>query len=108
MILATKDAVSLPWPIVCDAWAVSMHTVEDGRLGWEDTNQWSFNSLGRLRLRYEIVKPLLNQIGRFVDIITRGSCSHENHHGSYSHFCSVCTEQGRSLPHPESKWNFKV
>ena len=39
MILATKDAASLPWPTVRDAWAASMHSVEEGRLGWEDTNQ---------------------------------------------------------------------
>ena len=68
LIMATKDASSLPWPTVRDAWAVSMHTVEEGRLGWEDTNQWSFNR--HHKSRYPTVNQLFKQAGRFVSTTT--------------------------------------
>ena len=29
-----RDAVSLPWPVVRSAWAVSMTDMEEGRLSW--------------------------------------------------------------------------
>ena len=31
---STRDAVSLPWPVIRSAWAVSMTDVEEGRLSW--------------------------------------------------------------------------
>ena len=107
MILATEDAASLPWPKEHDTWAVSMHEVEEGRLGWEDTNQWSFNRLGvsQIALSNRQTTPHANRkIFRYYE----GSYSHENHHESYSHFCSFCMKQGRGLQHSESKCNFKV
>ena len=108
MILATKDAASLPWPTVRDAWAVSMHAVQEGRLGWEDTNQWSFNRLGASQIPLSNRQPTPQANRKICRYYNEGSCSHENHHGSYSHFCSFCMKQGRHLSHPESKCNFKV
>ena len=45
VILAMKDAISLPWPAVRGGWATSMHDLEEGYLGLQDTTQWSFNHL---------------------------------------------------------------
>ena len=45
VILAMKDATSLPWTAVRGAWATSMHDLEEGTLGWKDTTQWSINRL---------------------------------------------------------------
>ena len=43
MAAALKDAVALPWPVVRLAWAVSMTDIEEGRLNWTDSMQWSLN-----------------------------------------------------------------
>ena len=45
VILAMKDATSLPWPVVRGAWATSMHDLQEGHLGWQDATQWSINQL---------------------------------------------------------------
>ena len=45
VILAIKEATSLPWTAVRGAWATSMHDLEEGHLGWQDTTQWSLNPL---------------------------------------------------------------
>ena len=37
VILAMKDATSLPWTAVRNAWATSMHDLEEGHLGWHDS-----------------------------------------------------------------------
>ena len=37
--MAIRDAVSLPWPAVRSAWAVSMTDIEEGRLAWTDSMQ---------------------------------------------------------------------
>ena len=50
VIMATRDAASLPWPVVRNAWAVSMHEVEEGSLDWSQTTQWSLNRLSALQL----------------------------------------------------------
>ena len=39
VILAMKDATSLPWTAVRNAWATSMHDLEEGHLGWHDSTQ---------------------------------------------------------------------
>ena len=38
VILAIRDATSPPWPAVRNAWAASMHEVEDGILMWGNSN----------------------------------------------------------------------
>ena len=108
LIMATKDASSLPWPTVRDAWVVTMHAVEEGRLGWEDTNQWSFNRLGASQIALSNRQPTVQANRKICKYYNDSSCSHENHHGSYSHHCNFCMKQGRTLSHPESKCNFKV
>ena len=46
VILALKDATSLPWETVRSAWGNSMHEIEQlGTLSWEDNIQWSLNRL---------------------------------------------------------------
>ena len=45
VILAMKDATSLPWTAVRNAWATSMHDLEEGHLGWNDSTQWAINRL---------------------------------------------------------------
>ena len=45
VVFSLRDASSLPWPVVRGAWAISMHEVEDGHLGWNDATQWSLNCL---------------------------------------------------------------
>ena len=37
VIMATRDATSLPWPAVQGAWAASMNEVEEGTLNWANT-----------------------------------------------------------------------
>ena len=44
VILALRDATSLPWQAVRNAWAHSMHDVEEGCLTWADNTQWSLNN----------------------------------------------------------------
>ena len=41
MSMAMRDASSLPWSAVPSAWAVSMTDIEEGRLQWSDSLQWS-------------------------------------------------------------------
>ena len=41
VILAARDATSLPWAMVRSPWATSMHEVEQGSLSWADTTQWA-------------------------------------------------------------------
>ena len=45
IVLAMKDVASLPWQAVRVAWAVSMTEIEEGRLGWADSTQWSLNRI---------------------------------------------------------------
>ena len=45
VIMATRDATSLPWPAGRGAWAASMHEIEEGTLNWANTTQWSLNRL---------------------------------------------------------------
>ena len=41
MAAAMRGAVSLPWPVVRSARAVSMTNIEEGKLGWTNSMQWS-------------------------------------------------------------------
>ena len=45
MAATMRDAISLPWPVLRSAWAVSMTDIEEGRLGWTDSMQWSLNRI---------------------------------------------------------------
>ena len=101
--MAMRDAVSLPWPAVRSAWAASMTDVEEGRLNWADSLQWSLNRISNSQL------AVLNsncarhngQKSKICKFYNEGNCSNENHHGIYKHYCMNCYKQGQSLMHPE-------
>ena len=44
-----RDASSLPWPAVREAYASSMHEVEEGSLAWSVSTQWVLNRLSALQ-----------------------------------------------------------
>ena len=98
-----RDAVSLPWPVVKSAWAVSMTDIEEGRLSWADSMQWSLNRISNSQLvmhNTQSVNSLAPKI-RICRYFNEGSCSSEGHYGTYKHFCNFCYKQGHSLGHPE-------
>ena len=99
------DAASLPWSAVRSAWAVSMTDIEEGRLQWSDSLQWSLNRISNSQvavLNSDSVNPsgLKTKICRFFN---EGNCNNDNHHGVYRHFCNICYKQGFLLMHPEFK-----
>ena len=105
VVMAMKDAVLLPWQAVRAAWAVSMTDVEEGRLGWADTTQWSLNRISNSQLAVLNGQNVStnNQKTRICRFFNEGTCTSEGHHGSYKHFCASCYKQGCSLMHPESR-----
>ena len=105
VIMSTRDAASLPWPVVRNAWAVSMHEVEEGSLDWSQTTQWSLNRLSASQLAMTNANP--TQLKKPCRFYNEGSCSHEGSHGNYAHVCSFCSKQGRNLNHRESRCSFK-
>ena len=106
VIMATRDAASLPWPVVKNTWAVSMHEVEEGSLDWSQTTQWSLNRLSASQLAMTNVST--TQPKKLCKFYNEGSCSHEGKHGNDTHACSFCSKQGTNLVHPELKCSFKV
>ena len=44
------EVLSLPWQAVRAAWAVSMTDIEEGRLSWADSTQWSLNRISNSQL----------------------------------------------------------
>ena len=86
MVLAKRDMISLPWQAVWAARAVSMTDIEEGRLGWADSTQWSLNCISNSQL------ALLNSLnvstsGQKTRICHCFSMSVPVHHGLYKHFC---------------------
>ena len=100
VIMSTRDAASLPWPVVRNAWAVSMHEVEEGSLDWSQATQWSLNRLSTSQMAMTNVNN--TQPKKPCKFYKDGSCSH------YSHTCSFCSKQGRNLGHQESRYSFKT
>ena len=109
VIHAMTDAVSLPWPTVRTAWASSMHQVEEGHLSWTDSTQWAINRLSTSQVALAHTQTTTQSAPprRPCRYFNEGSCSHEGHHGNYSHVCSYCMKQGRSSNHPEARCNTK-
>ena len=113
VILALKDATSLPWQAVKSAWATSMHEIEDGSLTWADATQWSLNRLSASQIAMANANIASNNASQLhqrktCKFFNEGACSHDSHHGNYKHFCAFCSRQGRYLAHPEVKCHFKV
>ena len=86
-----------------------MHEVEDGLLTWGDSTQWAINRLSASQAA--MAQPQLSAASsstkRPCKYFNEASCSHENHHGSYSHICAYCYKQGKQFTHPEHKCNAK-
>ena len=90
-----RDAVSLPWPVVRSAWAVSMTDVEEGRLSWGDSMQWSLNRISNSQLAMHNTQSVAGSGSkvRICRYFNEGTCTSETHHGTYKHFCSHCYKQ---------------
>ena len=108
MIFTMRDASSIPWPAVREAYASSMHEVEKGRLTWSDATQWAVNRLSASQVALVNSCTLSQQQkGRTCRFYNENSCNHEGHHGVYKHSCAYCWKQGRTSNHPETKCHFK-
>ena len=115
VILAIKDATSLPWPAVRNPWAASMHEVEDDTLTWGNSTQWALNRLSVSQIAVMNSQAVASHRSWNSGQVTRkvcryyneGTCLHESHHGAYRHSCNYCSKQGINLQHPETKCNFK-
>ena len=105
VVCARKDAVSLPFTAVKNAWACSMHELEEGNLSWADSTQWALKRLSASQVSLVNAQSVSQK--RLCRYYNEGSCSHDGHHGLYKHSCSFCSKQGRTSNHPESKHNFK-
>ena len=81
VVLLLHDASSLPWPVVRGAWAMSMHEVEDGCLGWNDATQWSLNRLSASQI--SMVNQQTVPQKKVCCYYNEGSCSHDGHHGQF-------------------------
>ena len=102
VIMAMKDATSLPWPAVGGAWATSMHDLEEGHLGWQDATQWSINRLSASRISMASAQnPQTTQPRKLCKFYNEGTCSHEASHENYKH--AYFEKQDRSGGHPEVK-----
>ena len=108
VILAIKDATSLPWGAVRSAWATSMHDLEEGNLHWDDATQWAINRLSASQMsmaNFQVTQH--HNPKKICKFYNEGMCSYDNHHGAYRHICSYCERSGRTLQHPEVKCNSK-
>ena len=88
MVAAMRDAVSLPWPVVRSAWAVSMTDIEEGRLSWADSMQWSLNRISNSQLAMHNTQSVNFSAPkiRIYRYFNEGSCSSEGHHGTFLQF----------------------
>ena len=105
VICAMKDAASLPFTALKNAWACSMHDLEEGNLSWGDATQWALNRLSASQV--SIINLRSTSQKNSCHYFNESTCSHDTHHGWYRHMCSFCLQQGRMSNHPESKCNFK-
>ena len=105
VIAAMKDASSIPFSAVKNAWACSMHELEEGNLSWGDSTQWALNRLSASQV--SMINSQSVSQKKFCKYFNKGSCSHDSHHGLYKHNCSFCGRQGRTANHSENKCNFK-
>ena len=119
LVYAMKDAAHLPWHAVRDAYASSMHDIEEGTLQWSDTIQWSINRLGASRTAYPGSVQLVhrrartptasdssNSSTRLCTHYIEGKCRRQGDHGIYRHPCLSCYRAGRPDSHPETDCQF--
>ena len=81
---------------------MSVHEVEDGRLGWNDATHWSLNHLSasQISMANQQTAPQ-RKVCRYYN---EGSSSHGGHHGQFCHNCSYCAKHGRYVSHPQVKY----
>ena len=109
VILAMKDATSLPWPAVRGVWATSMHDLEEGHLGWQYATQWSINRLSASQISMASSQASqVPQPRKLCKFFNEGTCSHDATHGFYKHVCAFCEKQGKTANHPENKCFVKL
>ena len=101
VVLLLRNASSLPWPVVRGARAMSMHEVEDGRLGWNDIMQWSLNHLSASQI--SMVNQQAAPQRKVCCYYNEGLCSHDDLRGQFRLNCSFCAKHGRYVSHPEVK-----
>ena len=104
VILGMKDATSLPWTAVRNAWATSLHDLEEGHLAWDNSTQWAINRLRASQISMansQVTHP--TQPKKICKFFNEGVCSHDSSHGGYRHCCSFCDKQGKNFNHPEIK-----
>ena len=102
VILAMKEATSLPWTAVGSA--TSMHDLEEGNLGWRDATQWSVNRLSGSQISMSGTQANnCNQIRKVCRFYNEGVCSYDSSHGNLKHNCNFCEKQGRTAAHQEYK-----
>ena len=100
-----KDASSISFSAVRNAWACSMHELEEVNLTWGDSMPWALNKLSTSQV--SMINTQYVSQKKFCKYFNDGSCSHDSHQGLYKHNCSFCGRQGRTVSHFESKCNFK-
>ena len=116
LVYAMKDAAHLPWHAVREAYASSMHDIEEGTLQWSDTIQWSINRLGASRAAYpssvQVVNPRAktptpqDSTTRICTHYIQGKCRRQGDHGIYRHPCVLCYRAGRPDSHLEVDCQF--
>ena len=107
VVAAMKDAVSIPFTSVKNAWACSMHELEEGNLAWSDSTQWALKRLSVSQVSLISSHSAPSSQKKFCKYFNEGSCTHECHHSLYKHNCSFYGRQGRTANHPENKCNLR-
>ena len=75
MIFTMRDASSIPWPAVREAYASSIHGEEEGRLTWSDATQWALNRLSASQVALVNSRTLSQQQkGRTCRFYNENSC----------------------------------
>ena len=77
----------MPWPLaaVRAAWAVSMTEVEEGRICWDDTTQWSLNRVSSSQIVVLNSQNLNTATSktRVCNFFNDGSCNSDSHISAY-------------------------
>ena len=87
VLLALKDATSLPWQVIKSVCATSMHEIEDGSLTWADATQWSLNRPSASQIAMANANIASNNASQLhqrktCKFFNKGACSHDSHHGN--------------------------
>ena len=104
VILAMKDAISLPLTTVRSAWATSMHDLKKGNVGCQDATQWSLNRISASQIAMATPQATTStQFKKTCKYFNEGTWSQEASHGMYRHIYSYCERKDKTANHPEQK-----